>query len=74
MIRLFHEGQPRAFPSESLAFGCTCSYEKVAAVLRQYAQAALAEMTTAQGEIEADCQFCGARYRFDPSIGVADKA
>ncbi len=64
LLRLFHEETPRVFPPQPLVFGCTCGREKVADVLRRYPEATLREMTTEAGDITADCQFCGARYRF----------
>ncbi|MCI4665006.1 MAG: Hsp33 family molecular chaperone HslO [Neomegalonema sp.] len=64
LVRLFNQDQPRIFAPQKLEFGCTCAREKVADVLRRYPEATLREMTTDAGEITADCQFCGAHYRF----------
>ncbi|MBX2856061.1 MAG: Hsp33 family molecular chaperone HslO [Rhodobacteraceae bacterium] len=62
--RLFHEEQPRVYPPQPIHFGCTCQGEKVETLLTQYPEAELREMATDTGEIVADCQFCGAQYRF----------
>lgn len=64
LLRLFHEETPRVFSAQGLAFGCTCSREKVEAVLGGYSPDVLREMATEEGDITADCQFCGAHYRF----------
>ena len=63
--RLFHEETPRVYTPTPVAFGCTCSAEKVEQVLGAYSVEALAEMAV-DGEVVADCQFCGAQYRFAP--------
>ena len=66
LLRLFHEETPRVWPKQAVRFGCTCSAEKVRAALHQYSAKDIETMTTEDGEVTADCQFCGARYAFDP--------
>lgn len=66
LLRLFHEDQPRVWPADPVTFGCTCNAGRVAAVLRQYTPEMLSDMATEDGRIHADCQFCNARYSFDP--------
>jgi molecular chaperone Hsp33 len=65
--RLFNEEQPRVWPAQPLAFGCTCSARKVEDALAQYSAKDIATMTTEEGAVTADCQFCGRRYSFDPA-------
>ena len=67
LLRLFHEETPRVFPVQPVSFGCTCSAERVEAALAQYSARDIAEMTTEEGTVTADCQFCSAHYRFDPA-------
>ncbi|MEM1316220.1 MAG: Hsp33 family molecular chaperone HslO [Pseudomonadota bacterium] len=67
LLRLFHEERPRVWPAQPVRFGCTCSAEKVVAALHQYSAKDIASMTTVEGVVTADCQFCGAHYRFDPA-------
>lgn len=67
LARLFHEETPRIWPARPIAFGCTCSAERVRAALAQYSAKDIATMTTEAGAVTADCQFCGAHYRFDPA-------
>lgn len=65
LLRLFHEEDVRLQPAQRLVFACTCSRERVEAMLRSLgrdeADATLAE----QGSIEVHCEFCNRRYVFD---------
>jgi len=71
LIRLFHEEQPRVFDPQPIRFGCTCSEERVRQSLSIYEAEDIAEMTTEDGVLTADCQFCGAHYVLDPTtLGV----
>jgi len=67
LLRLFHEEAPRVFDAQSLAFGCTCSEDKVRQSLSIYSAKDIGTMTTAEGTVTADCQFCGAHYVLDPA-------
>lgn len=66
LIRLFHEEAPRVFDAQPVRFGCSCSEEKVRSTMSIYSQKDIARMTTAQGVVTADCQFCSAHYELDP--------
>lgn len=67
LVRLFHEERPRVFDAQSIAFGCTCSEDKVRQSLSIYSAKDIAHMTTDDGLVTADCQFCGAHYELDPA-------
>ena len=67
LVRLFHEEGPRVFPAQPVRFGCTCSEDKVRNSLSIYSARDIAHMTTPEGIVTADCQFCGAHYRLDPA-------
>ena len=67
LVRLFHEEAPRVFDPQRVEFGCTCSADKVRDSLAIYSAKDIATMTTAQGTVTADCQFCGAHYEFAPA-------
>ncbi len=59
------------FEAQPLRFGCSCSAERVRESLSIYSAEDIAEMTTAEGIVTADCQFCSAHYEFDPkTLGV----
>ncbi|MGP3696628.1 Hsp33 family molecular chaperone HslO [Rhodobacter sp. NSM] len=67
LVRLFHEETPRVFEAQTLRFGCSCSADRVRESLSIYSPEEIAEMTTEEGILTADCQFCGAHYEFDPA-------
>jgi molecular chaperone Hsp33 len=66
LVRLFHEEGPRVFDAQPVRFGCSCSAEKVRNSLGIYSRREIMTMTTPEGILTADCQFCGAHYEFDP--------
>jgi molecular chaperone Hsp33 len=66
LVRLFHEERPRVFDAQPVQFGCTCSPDKVRQSLSIYSAKDIATMTTPEGIVTADCQFCGAHYEFAP--------
>ena len=65
MQRLFWEETLRVFDPAHPAFHCSCTREKVGAMLktlgRQEVDAALAEL----GQLSINCDFCGKHYGFD---------
>ncbi|SFR54142.1 molecular chaperone Hsp33 [Yoonia tamlensis] len=67
LVRLFHEEQPRVYDAQPIKFGCTCSDDRVRQSLSIYSAKDIATMTTEEGIVTADCQFCGAHYEFDPA-------
>ena len=66
LVRLFHEEGPRVFDPTPVRFGCSCSEDKVRSTMSIYSQKDIAKMTTDDGIVTADCQFCGAHYEMDP--------
>ncbi len=66
LVRLFHEEQPRVFDPQPVTFGCSCSDDQVRQSLSIYSAKDIAHMTTEEGIVTADCQFCGAHYEFAP--------
>jgi molecular chaperone Hsp33 len=67
LIRLFHEEGPRVFDAQPVRFGCSCSADKVRQSLSIYSAKDIRHMTTPEGTVTADCQFCGAHYVLDPA-------
>ncbi len=67
LLRLFHEENPRVFDPQAVHFGCSCSEDKVRQSLSIYSAKDIATMTTPEGTVTADCQFCGAHYVMDPA-------
>ena len=74
LLRLFHEEAPRVFAAQPVRFGCTCSEDRVRQSLSIYSEKDIEKMTTDDGRVIADCQFCGAHYDLDPaSVGFEAK-
>lgn len=46
-------------------FACTCSHERVAAMLRNLGKEEADAIVAEQGLIEVGCEFCGRQYQFD---------
>ena len=66
LVRLFHEEGPRVFEAQPVQFGCTCSEDRVRQSLSIYSARDIEKMTTDEGRVTADCQFCSAHYDLDP--------
>ncbi len=66
LVRLFNEEQPRVYDAQAVRFGCTCSEDRVRQSLSIYSARDIEKMTTDEGRVTADCQFCGAHYDLDP--------
>jgi len=65
LLRLFHEESARVYPSRPLAFGCRCSRERVAGMLRSLGRSEAEAAVSDNGAAEIICEFCKTRYRFD---------
>ncbi|MCA0205846.1 Hsp33 family molecular chaperone HslO [Pararhodobacter sp.] len=66
LLRLFNEEEPRVYDAQRIEFGCSCSEDKVRQSLSIYSAKDIRYMTTPEGTVTADCQFCGAHYVLDP--------
>lgn len=66
LVRLFHADGPRVFDAQPIKFGCTCSADRVRETMSIYSAKDIGHMTTEEGIVTADCQFCSAHYEFDP--------
>tara|TARA_R110002094_G_scaffold2053_5_gene8634 strand:- start:1257 stop:2255 length:999 start_codon:yes stop_codon:yes gene_type:complete len=75
LLRLFQEEVPRVFDAQAVRFGCSCSEDRVRQSLSIYSAKDIEKMTTDEGRVTADCQFCGAHYDLDPvTVGFEAKA
>ena len=75
LLRLFNEEGPRVYAAQPVRFGCTCGPEKVVQTLAAYSAEEIAGLTTPDGKVTADCQFCGAHYEFDPAeLGTGSRS
>lgn len=70
--RLFHEEAPELLGEQALRFACSCSRERVGAMLVALgAREAEAAAAAGGGEAQVRCEFCGQDYRFDQTqLGV----
>lgn len=67
LFRLYHEEEVRLFEPRPLAFGCSCTRERVSTMLRALGREEVeAALAARDGEIEVICEFCAQRYTFDP--------
>jgi molecular chaperone Hsp33 len=68
--RLFNQRGVRVFRSQQITAQCTCSRERVAAMLGRFSAADRTDMVE-NGRITVTCEFCGRSYQFEPrEIGV----
>ena len=65
LYRLFHEDGVRVFDPQSVHAACSCTREKIARVLANYAAEDLGDMVE-DGVIKVVCEFCRTAYRFAP--------
>nr|WP_255494643.1 Hsp33 family molecular chaperone HslO [Luteibacter sp. Sphag1AF] len=66
LYRLYHEETVRLYEPREVAFGCTCSRERVGTMLRSLGRQEIeSTLDQREGEIEVVCEFCAARYVFD---------
>jgi molecular chaperone Hsp33 len=70
--RLFHEEQPQLLGEKPLRFACSCSRERVQAMLVSLGEAeAGAAVEAGNGHASIHCEFCGQEYRFDrDQVGI----
>ena len=65
VTRLFHQEQVIMYPSEPVAFECTCSEDRSLSAIHSLGEQEALEILEKEAIIAMDCQFCGASYHFD---------
>lgn len=69
--RLFAEDDVRLQPSRPLAFGCSCSRERVTAVLTSLGEAEVRAALAETPVMMVRCEFCSQQYLFDAAdVGI----
>ena len=63
--RLYHEEDIRVFDSRPVSFRCSCSRERVAAMLRMLGPDEVRSILNERGAIDVNCEFCNRKYQFD---------
>lgn len=66
LFRLYHETGVRVFSPVPMEERCTCSAERIEAMLRNSFTAEERQDMAVNGEIEVVCEFCSAEYHFKP--------
>jgi molecular chaperone Hsp33 len=69
--RLYWEESVTRFQPQTPRFACTCSRERVAAMLQSLGREEVDGIVGERGSVEVGCEFCGTQYRFD-SVDAAD--
>ena len=68
--RLFWEEDVRRFEPlvgvDGPRFACTCSRDRVAGMLKSLGREEVESIIAEQGLVDVGCDFCGAKYHFDP--------
>lgn len=64
--RLYHEEDIRLFSRMPVSFRCSCTRERVEAVLRMLGREEVRSILAERGSVSVGCEFCGNRYEFDP--------
>lgn len=70
LFRLFHERGVRVFEGSAVRDRCSCSREKIGGVLAGFSAEEIRD-SVENGVIAVTCEFCSARYEFDPSAFAA---
>ena len=63
--RLYHQEDIRVFDERPTAFRCSCTRERVTAMLRLLGSEEVRSILEEQGQVEVACEFCGRQYVFD---------
>jgi molecular chaperone Hsp33 len=65
LYRLFHERGVRVFEPSPVQDKCSCSRDRIEGVLRGFSAEEITD-SIEDGEISVTCEFCGAKYSFEP--------
>ncbi len=63
--RLFHQEDVRVFEPRPVSFRCSCSSERVGAMLRMLGYAEVRAILEERENIEVTCEFCNRAYHYD---------
>ena len=64
--RLFWQERLTRYPPQVPRFACSCSRQRVGAMLEGLGRAEVESIIAERGEVEVGCDYCGRQYRFDP--------
>jgi molecular chaperone Hsp33 len=63
--RLYHQEDIRLFEPRPVSFRCSCSPERVAAMLKMLGLAEVRSILAEREMVEVTCEFCNRAYRYD---------
>ena len=63
--RLYHQERVRVFEPNPVAFRCSCTRDRVTAMLRMLGHEEVRSILDERNSVEVDCEFCGRHYTFD---------
>ena len=72
LYRLFHEEQVRVYTAIPLETYCSCSRDRVEEILKGFSAEELADMVVDR-QVWVTCEFCNARYQFDPAAFTGEE-
>lgn len=65
LYRLFNQERVRVFEPETVSFQCSCSRDRIVAVLKALGREEVDSMIQETGLVEVGCEFCNRQYQFD---------
>jgi molecular chaperone Hsp33 len=63
--RLYHEDDVRLFEPRAVSFRCSCSKQRVVAMLRMLGRDEVRSIVEERETVDVTCEFCNKRYSFD---------
>lgn len=69
--KFFPHDDLRVFAQRPVAFGCSCSAERVENALRIAGPDEIESILTERGSVEVTCEFCHRKYTFEPAVARA---
>jgi molecular chaperone Hsp33 len=63
--RLYHEDDLRLFEARPVSFRCSCTSQRVVAMLRMLGRDEVRSIVEERNTVEVTCEFCNKRYSFD---------
>ncbi|MGZ8210114.1 MAG: Hsp33 family molecular chaperone HslO [Burkholderiales bacterium] len=63
--RLYHQEDVRLFEPRPVSFRCSCSPDRVGAMLRMLGLAEVRSILAERDNVEVTCEFCNRAYRYD---------
>jgi molecular chaperone Hsp33 len=63
--RLYHEEDVRLYDPRPVSFRCSCSPDRVGAMLRMLGLAEVRSILEERDTVDVTCEFCNRAYRYD---------